>query len=64
MSKQPNEVEDQMRQAKKALLRAGASLDQIAALELAFLKQVQSHAGINGNASEYVNARITTLEGF
>jgi hypothetical protein len=63
MSRHSSEVEVRVRQAKKDLLRAGATWEQIFALELAILKQVQSHAGIGGNASTYVNARVTSLEG-
>jgi hypothetical protein len=55
---------DEVRQAKKALLRVGATWELMAQLELALLQQVQAHADIGGNASHYVNARVTTLKGF
>ncbi|MFF9076324.1 hypothetical protein ACF1A9_29130 [Streptomyces sp. NPDC014872] len=63
MSKRPDEILIRVRQAKKELVRAGATLEQIAALELALLRQVQDHAEIGGNSAEYIIARVATLEG-
>ncbi|MEV7872727.1 hypothetical protein AB0P17_43030 [Streptomyces sp. NPDC088124] len=43
--------------------RAGATDEQIAAHELAVLREVLFHADIGGNAAGYVVDRIEQLEG-
>lgn len=63
MPKPLADVATLVREARKTLIRAGATHDQVAAFELAILRQVRSHADLGGNASTYTTARITTLEG-
>ncbi|WP_030755514.1 hypothetical protein [Streptomyces sp. NRRL F-5135] len=47
----------------RQLRRAGATDEQITAHELAVLREVMDHAGVGGNASDYVLDRIENLTG-
>lgn len=49
--------------AVRELKALGATRSQVEALELAVLYEVCAHAGIGGNAGEYVIARIEQLGG-
>lgn len=53
---------DDKTRAARALKRSGSTAEEIAAFELAVLKDVMAHSSISGNASHYVLERMADLE--